>query len=412
VILNLTNSYQDYSLLDIPQDAENVDQFILKSRPFLATSIFMKLPKLNLLKVALTFIVFTLFFNDVSQAQLFPVGNKVGIGIQNPEATLHLKDLSTTLGGGSMTPMLSFQSIDPSYTSIYKWNIQMNLSNNLTFLGATGNNTPTEALTINPDYVKIYSSLKVGNFQQYASGLTPNNTQGYHLSLGLKELGTNGAWQGKGATMFTTSSGEFQLMTNHSTSVINGTSNMLNNVRFTVNDNGITIRKDASKDKVDLSFIDPALTGTDKRAFTIRSVGTNHPSAPNTLEFWDPHNNGNAFFTMPVRIGGGYADLNILSSGYDLYVAGGIRSTRVKVDAYANWPDYVFQENYNLWTLEKTELYINENQHLPGVPSAKQVEEEGIDLAEMNAILLQKIEELTLHLIEVQKQVNSLSQKQ
>jgi len=91
-----------------------------------------------------------------------------------------------------------------------------------------------------------------------------------------------------------------------------------------------------------------------------------------------------------------------------LYVAGGVRATTVKVDAYSNWPDYVFEKSYELMSLTETEEYMDANSHLPGVPSAAEVTKDGIELAEMNAILLQKMEELTLHLIEMQKQVNQL----
>lgn len=359
----------------------------------------------------------TVFNLDVS-AQLYSNGvntiggNKVGIGINAPQAALHIKDYSgPIIGGGTANiPLIRFQSSDINISPVsnYHFDLRMDNSPSLSFWSFTNSNTPFRVMELRNSEVRIFNKLKVKDYGEFASGISPNGTQGYFLSLGMKEVGTSGAWSGKGATMFTSSNGDFYLMTSHTTSLINGTSNMMNNVRFYVNKNGLYVRKDPTKTAVDISFIDPHQSGSDKRSFIIRSVGMNHPSAPNTLEFWDPNNNGNAFFTMPVRIGGSYADVNILNSGYDLYVAGGIRSTKVKVDAYSNWPDFVFDQNYDLWSLKKTEDYINKNQHLPGVPSAKQVEEEGIDVAEMNAILLQKVEELTLHLIELQKQVDQL----
>ncbi|MEG1555472.1 MAG: hypothetical protein RR356_01955 [Bacteroidales bacterium] len=71
----------------------------------------------------------------------------------------------------------------------------------------------------------------------------------------------------------------------------------------------------------------------------------------------------------------------------------------------SNWPDYVFNKEYRLMTLKETEEYIQKNGHLPNVPSASEVEKEGIQLGEMNAILLQKIEELTLYVIELEKKM-------
>ena len=86
-----------------------------------------------------------------------------------------------------------------------------------------------------------------------------------------------------------------------------------------------------------------------------------------------------------------------------LEVNGTIRSKEVKVEA-APWPDYVFEPNYKLRSLEEIEKFIKSEKHLPEVPSSAEVEENGIALGEMNALLLKKIEELTLHLIELKKE--------
>lgn len=76
------------------------------------------------------------------------------------------------------------------------------------------------------------------------------------------------------------------------------------------------------------------------------------------------------------------------------------------------WPDYVFAKSYLFPTLQETEKYIKEKGHLPGIPSAAEVKVNGIDLGEMNAKLLQKIEELTLYLIEIQKKSEARDDKQ
>ncbi|MFC3197311.1 hypothetical protein ACFOET_06780 [Parapedobacter deserti] len=83
---------------------------------------------------------------------------------------------------------------------------------------------------------------------------------------------------------------------------------------------------------------------------------------------------------------------------YRLSVNGKVRAKEVKVET-ANWPDYVFKEGYDLMPLAELESHINTYGHLPGIPTAKEVEAEGIGLAEMNRKLLEKVEELTLHLI-------------
>jgi len=79
----------------------------------------------------------------------------------------------------------------------------------------------------------------------------------------------------------------------------------------------------------------------------------------------------------------------------------------VKVELSDTWPDYVFASNYELKDLEEVKNFINQNGHLPNIPSAKEVEEEGIMLGEMNAKLLEKIEELTLYTIDQESKIAS-----
>ena len=75
------------------------------------------------------------------------------------------------------------------------------------------------------------------------------------------------------------------------------------------------------------------------------------------------------------------------------------------------WADFVFEKNYKLLPLAEVEKYINENKHLPSVPSEKEVKENGINTAEMDAILLQKIEELTLYIMQQQKEIDALKKE-
>ena len=92
---------------------------------------------------------------------------------------------------------------------------------------------------------------------------------------------------------------------------------------------------------------------------------------------------------------------------YKLAVEGAIGAREVEVKQ-GNWADFVFEDDYELKDLNEVESFINENKHLPDVPSEKEVTENGINLGQMDAILLQKIEELTLYMIEVKKENESL----
>ena len=93
-----------------------------------------------------------------------------------------------------------------------------------------------------------------------------------------------------------------------------------------------------------------------------------------------------------------------------LAVNGDILAKSIRVNTSSTyWPDYVFGEDYNLMSLKELEIYITQYHHLPGVPSANEVETKGeVDLREMNAVLLEKVEELTRYIIDLQKQIDEL----
>lgn len=95
-----------------------------------------------------------------------------------------------------------------------------------------------------------------------------------------------------------------------------------------------------------------------------------------------------------------------------LTVKGKIHSEEIIVDLSVPGPDYVFEEDYDLPTLAEIEAFIKANKHLPEVPSAKEMEANGISLGEMNMLLLKKIEELTLINIAQQKEIDGLKEKE
>ncbi|WP_300570340.1 hypothetical protein [Flavobacterium sp.] len=92
-------------------------------------------------------------------------------------------------------------------------------------------------------------------------------------------------------------------------------------------------------------------------------------------------------------------------SDYRLFVKGGLLTEEVRVALTSEWADYVFKKEYHLPTLKEVEKHIAEKGHLKDIPSEKEVKENGIELGEMNKLLLQKIEELTLYVIDLNKKV-------
>lgn len=94
-----------------------------------------------------------------------------------------------------------------------------------------------------------------------------------------------------------------------------------------------------------------------------------------------------------------------------LAVNGNILAHKIRVSLNPVWPDYVFEKTYQLPTLQEVEKHIQQFKHLPEVPSAQEVSDNGIDLGASQAVLLKKIEELTLYLIEQNKKINALEKE-
>ena len=141
-------------------------------------------------------------------------------------------------------------------------------------------------------------------------------------------------------------------------------------------------------------------------------------SKDNPLIYGDFTNNSEQlkFNAYKVGIGPEFGDFPALTGltnadKYRLFVRGGILAEEVRIRLQNNWPDYVFAKDYKLLSLKDTEKYIAENGHLPNMPSAEKVKAEGVELGNIVTLQQEKIEELTLHLIEQQKQIEEL-QKQ
>jgi hypothetical protein len=122
---------------------------------------------------------------------------------------------------------------------------------------------------------------------------------------------------------------------------------------------------------------------------------------------WSNSNNG-------IRISPqGNVGIGTSNSGsFKLAVEGKIAAREIQVTLQSPFPDYVFASNYKLRSLYNLESYINQNKHLPGIPSATEVEKKGgIELGQMNTKLLEKIEELTLYVIELNKKIEKLEKE-
>jgi hypothetical protein len=100
-----------------------------------------------------------------------------------------------------------------------------------------------------------------------------------------------------------------------------------------------------------------------------------------------------------------------VADAYKLTVSGKILCEELKVELYAAWPDYVFHDEYQLRSIHELKSFISDNNHLPNIPKASEVAEKGFEVGEMNRKLLEKVEELTLYVIQLQEQIDELKKE-
>lgn len=147
-------------------------------------------------------------------------------------------------------------------------------------------------------------------------------------------------------------------------------------------------------DNPDTKILEVVNTATGRTAFSLKADGA-----------MDIDNGVANIFHIGTN--GMFSISNGVQKTFVVEASGLTRARKIKVDADV-WADYVFEENYPLMPLNEVENFLKQHKHLPSIPSEKVMLEEGIDLAEMNVKMMEKIEELTLYLIQQQKELEKL----
>ncbi len=160
----------------------------------------------------------------------------------------------------------------------------------------------------------------------------------------------------------------------------------------TVNSSGLVTAVAEGNTTITVTTVDGGFTSA-----TVVTVSDPGGSTPPGSSVWS-ETGSTASYSGDVAIG-----TATVPTGYRLAVEGHIRAREVRVDQ-DTWPDYVFKKGYDLPSLEAVQKHIEEHGHLPNIPSAKEVKVNGVELGEMDRLLLEKIEELTLYIMALKKE--------
>ncbi len=221
-----------------------------------------------------------------------------------------------------------------------------------------------------------------GMYTGQISGAGSNNTYVGYLA-GHNSTGSNNTFLGRNA-----GSGEVTTATGSGNVLIGNSAGS----KLTSENNQLYIN---NSDRSNPLIYGNFATSVRELKFNAKKVGIGFEIDPAT-------SNNEGFGIFPV----GSTIPNI--ADYRLFVKGGILAEEVRIRLQGDWADYVFAKDYKLLSLKDTEKYIAENGHLPNMPSAEKVKAEGVELGNIVTLQQEKIEELTLHLIEQQKQIEEL----
>jgi hypothetical protein len=318
-----------------------------------------------------------------------PTGNVgIGTGTLRPQSKLHVD--------GNITVPFSFvlsryeRSWGENQTrTIMKNSWTLELGDYL-YLGSTGNNSNLNEPAL---LLTQFEGIKFGKGHDNANALSAEwmriNNNGC-VGIGILPIDNNKLSVGGNVTIGTTNSNA-NLKVNGSTSLVN--ENGINSFQILGN-SGIPVRRGISisnDPQGELSFY----------------INSNQSNA--SFKFINGMNN-QSLMTINQFGNVGIGTTNFNNGAYKLAVNGTIHAKEIFVDM-DNWSDFVFDEDYKLKTLADLEKFIIEFKHLPDIPSNTEVKENGVNLGNMDALLLLKLEEMTLYVIELQKQIDDLNEK-
>jgi hypothetical protein len=285
-------------------------------------------------------------------------------------------------------------------------NVYLNSSYTRVGIGITNPTVPLDVVTFNSSKARLYTSSTTGvsELEVSSGGAVRGVFQSNSTSLGLRSG--------------TTSSHSFHLITNNQNRLtIGNTGNVSIANGLIVNgltqlNSGLEVRGGVTLTEGNQVIYTSEWDENYIHNFVRLANSTYHPTLPSGLKAGGLVVSDDFNYSNPDRndlVVKGNVRINTPTNpqGYQLAVNGKIGAKDIKLEA-VSWPDYVFSAQYQLRPLKDLEAFIRENKHLPEVPSAAEVEENGYSMGDLDKTLLKKVEELTLYVIEQQKQIEEL----
>lgn len=227
-----------------------------------------------------------------------------------------------------------------------------------------------------PAYIKLYGGTDDLSYIQFYNNLNAPTAMGY---IGYSGSGDYSIWN-KGTSVF-------------------------------LNGDGMGISNSAPLTRLHISSGQDAGLGSANNGFIMLGPGTSSNIIIDNNELMARNNGAAAELTFQndggtVRIG------NVaVPTGYRFAIDGKAICEELKVQLSGNWPDYVFQNNYNLKSFDELRKYIAVNKHLPNIPAAAEVEKNGMEVGDMQKRMMEKIEELTLYVLQLEEKISDLQKK-
>ncbi len=291
----------------------------------------------------------------------------VGIGLQDPQQPLHILGKARLEDGGLQ---LHYNLNNDPYQAI-SYSFQNQLKYVIDY--GTGSSLDLRIAKVDGNAVSMYMNF------DYETGFVGVGKSNPDVMLDVVgAIKSTSTIKGVGSITVESTSGAGSILNSTSTDPYNYLSFRTQGVSQWVVDHG----------------------GQDTNDFSIRRMAGGHTPMMTFSGASDK-----VYFHPGIQLGIGTSEVG----DYQLSVKGKIRAHEIKV--YTNWADYVFKPDYKLMPLNEVAQFIKENNHLPGVPKGEKVETEGLNLGEMQAKQMEKIEELTLYIIAQNKQMEKLMER-